>query len=202
MENAVSIPVNAALSFSGDTAPLIVSMPNINMAKPSRTVPSVFFFVPSFPVMRKMMPIAASTGEKELGLSSLTHTFPLSIPARERIHEVIVVPILAPMITPTACVSFIMPELTKPTTMTVVADEDWIVAVTKAPSSNAFILFSVSFSKTFSSFPPESITRPSPMVFIPYKNRASPPIIVSTPKISIFASLLFDESFLIIGIIQ
>ena len=37
---------------------------------------------------------------------------------------VIVVPILAPMITQTALVSDINPELTKPTTITVVADED------------------------------------------------------------------------------
>ena len=35
---------------------------------------------------------------------------------------------LEPMITPTACFSVIMPELTKPTTMTVVAEEDWITA--------------------------------------------------------------------------
>ena len=39
-------------------------------------------------------------------------------------HDVIVVPMLAPIIMPTACVSFIIPELTKPTTITVVADED------------------------------------------------------------------------------
>ena len=38
-------------------------------------------------------------------------------------HAVIVVPTLAPMITPAACVRFIIPAFTKPTTITVVADE-------------------------------------------------------------------------------
>ena len=38
-------------------------------------------------------------------------------------HAVTVVPMLAPMMTLMDCDSFIMPELTKPTTMTVVAEE-------------------------------------------------------------------------------
>ena len=38
---------------------------------------------------------------------------------------------------PTACVSFMMPEFTKPTTMTVVAEDDWITAVTPAPKRTA-----------------------------------------------------------------
>ena len=37
---------------------------------------------------------------------------------------VIVVPILAPMMIQTACCRLIIPELTNPTTMTVVAEED------------------------------------------------------------------------------
>ena len=49
---------------------------------------------------------------------------PPSIPARTRIQPVAVVPILAPMIMPTALASFIIPEFTKPTTITVVAEED------------------------------------------------------------------------------
>ena len=43
------------------------------------------------------------------------------------------------MTMPTALPSCMMPELTKPTTMTVVAEEDWITAVTSAPSSTPFI---------------------------------------------------------------
>ena len=47
-----------------------------------------------------------------------------SPPLRRRICAVTVVPIFAPRITPTDCLSVMMPALTKPTTMTVVADED------------------------------------------------------------------------------
>lgn len=39
-------------------------------------------------------------------------------------RDVIVVPTLAPIMTPIACESFMMPELTNPTTITVVADDD------------------------------------------------------------------------------
>ena len=118
------MPVKVGLSFKGETAPLIVSIPNMSTAKPNRMLPIVFFLEPSFPVIMQIIPIAARTGENELGLSSLINTFPLLIPVSDRIHDVIVVPMLAPIIMPTACVSFIIPELTKPTTITVVADED------------------------------------------------------------------------------
>ena len=45
------------------------------------------------------------------------------MPERLKIQAVMVVPRFAPMMTPVAWDSFIMPELTKPTTMTVVAAE-------------------------------------------------------------------------------
>ena len=53
---------------------------------------------------------------------------------RQIIHPVMLVPMTAPMMIAIACRSFIMAELTKPTTMTLVADEDWITAVTPVPS--------------------------------------------------------------------
>ena len=43
---------------------------------------------------------------------------------RHRIQPVTLVPRMAPMMTPMACRTFIMPELTKPTTITEVAEED------------------------------------------------------------------------------
>ena len=69
------------------------------------------------------MPISASTGVKDDGFSSRTITLALSMSPRLRIQAVTVVPTLAPIITLMACRSVIRPELTKPTTMTVVADE-------------------------------------------------------------------------------
>ena len=47
----------------------------------------------------------------------------LEIPPRLNIHAVTVVPIFAPIITPIDCLRDIIPEFTKPTTITVVADE-------------------------------------------------------------------------------
>ena len=49
------------------------------------------------------------------------------------IWAVIVVPMLAPMMTPIDCESDIRPALMKPTTSTVVTDDDWITAVINAP---------------------------------------------------------------------
>lgn len=39
------------------------------------------------------------------------------------------------MTMPMACLTCIMPELTKPTTITEVAEEDWMMAVTPVPRS-------------------------------------------------------------------
>ena len=71
-----------------------------------------------------MIPITARTGEKFDGFKNCIQKLSLSIPDKLKIHDVIVVPILAPMIIPIACDSFIIPEFTKPTTITVVADDD------------------------------------------------------------------------------
>ena len=60
---------------------------------------------------------------------------------RQRIQPVILVPSMAPSTMPMACLTFIMPELTKPTTMTEVADEDWMTAVTPVPSKMPFTVF-------------------------------------------------------------
>ena len=56
-------------------------------------------------------------------------------PNAEMIHAVTVVPILAPMITPIDCDKVSSPALTKLTTITVVAEEDWISAVMSTPVS-------------------------------------------------------------------
>ena len=110
------------MSARPETAPDIVSMPNISVANPSKMAPVSFFLV-SFRNIKKIMPRKASTGVKEEGFKSRTNRLPLSIPDRLKIHAVTVVPIFAPIITLMACVRDIRPELTKPTTMTVVAEE-------------------------------------------------------------------------------
>ena len=45
-------------------------------------------------------------------------------PRAEISHAVTVVPMLAPMMIPIACATFIIPEFTNPTTITVVAEDD------------------------------------------------------------------------------
>ena len=42
-----------------------------------------------------------------------------------------------PMITPTVCPSSMIPEFTRPTSMTVSADEDWIAIVITAPKKDS-----------------------------------------------------------------
>ena len=56
------------------------------------------------------------------------------------IHEVTVVPMFAPMITPMACASVSSPAFTKLTTMIVVAVDDCMRAVTPIPVRMPLIL--------------------------------------------------------------
>ena len=128
--------------------------------------------------------MTARIGEKEEGLNSWTMPSP-SRPASEMIQAVTVVPTLAPMMMPTAWVSFITPELTKPTTITVVADEDWMTAVTASPRKNPLTGLEVSRSKIVLSLLPAARSRPWPMTDMPNKNRDSPPSMVRKSKISI-----------------
>ena len=166
MENVVSIAENCGTSASGATDELMASIPYIRSANPIIIFPG-FLRLSFFKNIKNTIPITASIGENEEGFNNLINMLLLSIPVRLNIHDVIVVPILAPIITPTACSSFIMPELTKPTTITVVAEDDCITAVTPAPKSTALTGLEVSFSSIFSSFPPDAPVSPSPSRSIP-----------------------------------
>ena len=101
LEKRVRRLVNSGTSASGFTAPLMVSIPVIRMEKPRRMVPISFFF--SFlQNITRITPTRARTGPNVVGLQSCTTKLLLSIPERLKIQEVTVVPMLAPMITPTA----------------------------------------------------------------------------------------------------
>ncbi len=164
--NIIKRLVNSGISASGSRALLMVSIPVISIAKPAIIVPISFFLVLLAKSIMKT-PIMAKIGENDDGFSILIKKLSLSIPARLSTHDVTVVPILAPIIIPTACPSCIIPELTNPTTITVVAEEDCITAVTIAPSSTASEVFDVNFSSIPSSFPPDVLASPSPMICIP-----------------------------------
>ena len=148
---AVIRPENPGISASGATAPLMSSMPYIRMEKPIMTRPTSrrrCFFEP----MISRMPASASKGEKFLGLS-------LSIPVRDSSHAVSVVPILEPIITPMVCRSSITPEFTRPTSITVIAEEDWMAMVIPAPSKRLLIGLEVMRLSSFSSLPPAIFSR-------------------------------------------
>ena len=70
-----------------------------------------------FPVSMITTPIIIAIGAKFAGLNIFAHS------TLDTSHPVTVVPMLAPIITPIACVRFMIPAFTKPTTITVVADE-------------------------------------------------------------------------------
>ena len=101
-------------------------------------------------------------------------------PVRLKSHDVMVVPMLAPMIMPTTCSRRIMPEFTKPTTITVVAELDCTTAVTPAPSAIAAKRLLVARSSVLSSIPPECCSKPPLMSCIPNRENESPATNVNT----------------------
>ena len=79
------------------------------------------------------------------------------------------------MITPTDCVSVMIPELTRPTQITTVPADDWITPVIRVPKMTPLMVEEVSFCSTPCILPPASFSRPAPMIDMPYKNNAMPP---------------------------
>ena len=131
---AVSSPANWGISARGLTAPLISSMPYIKMAKPIMMRPTSRRRWRLEPMISRI-PARAIRGEKFSGFSRFTKTFSLSMPVRDRIHAVRVVPMLEPMMMPMVCLNSMTPEFTRPTSITVMAEEDWMAMVMPAPSS-------------------------------------------------------------------
>ena len=82
-------------------------------------------------------------------------------------QAVTVVPMLAPMMTPMACVRFISPALTKLTTITVVALDDWMSAVTRTPVMTPMKRFLVIAARMARRRSPANFSKPSDMIFIP-----------------------------------
>ena len=147
-------------------ASLIMPSPMNSTPSPAMMLPTfcTFLFFENMPIA---IPAKANSGAI-VPMSSAT-----SCP-------VIVVPILAPMIIHTACLRVISPELTKPTTMTVVADEDWITAVMTAPTSTPSIRLEVSFSRIPFNRSPATASRLLLIICIPHRKSPSPPSSINT----------------------
>ena len=133
-EKLVRKEMKPGSSRSLDTDPDMVFMPNISTAKPMRMSPT-WCRLRFFATVLSSTPATAVSALRDSVLSSCSAGDALpDTPDRQIIHPVMLVPMTAPMITAIAWRSFIMAEFTKPTTITLVADEDWITAVTPVPS--------------------------------------------------------------------
>ncbi len=91
------------------------------------------------------------------------------------IWAVMVVPMSAPRITPMAWDRDMSPAVTKPTSMTVVTDEDWMMAVTKAPVIRPMMRLLVSRARICFMLSPATFFRASAICSMPYRNTARPP---------------------------
>ena len=116
--------------------------------------------------------------------------------SRAMSRPVTVVPMLAPMMIHTAWFRVIMPALTKPTTMTVVAEEDWITAVMAAPTSTPKKRLAVSRSRICFIRLPAAASRPELIICMPYRNRARPP---NRLKKSVICIRLESSSFSLVS---
>ncbi|MPM46642.1 hypothetical protein SDC9_93347 [bioreactor metagenome] len=98
-------------------------------------------------------------------------------PKRATIHPVKVVPMFAPRITPMAWVRPISPAFTKLTTMTVVAEELWMMMVMSMPvmmETNRFLVINLRMAFILS---PADFCKPSLRSLIPNKKRPRLPTI-------------------------
>ena len=173
-----NIFLKTSSSAKGSTAVLIVFIPVNSIATPIRINP-MFFLRFLFENMISMMPAIASIAEKLVGFIRSIRKLPFFEPssfASRSICAVIVVPMFAPIIIPTAPRSFKMPAFTRPITMTVVAVDDCTAAVTTAPKKILVKIFPDIFASTFSSKPPDAFSSPLLSVFMPNIKNARPPI--------------------------
>ena len=149
-------------------------MPAIKMAKPMRMIPRFRFF--SFlDSIRRTMPMNARIGAKVVGLSSVSAMLSPLMPPSVRNQDVRVVPTLEPMIIPKVSANDRIPELTRPTSITVIADEDWMAMVIPAPRKKLRTSLRVTFFRVRSSAPPAICSSPPDMAFMPYRKKARPP---------------------------
>jgi len=102
----------------------------------------------------------ARSGRAKAAMSTLN-------PKIEIIHAVTVVPILAPMMTLMDSARVNSPALTKLTTITVVAEEDWIRAVINTPVNTPVTRLVVIAVRILRNLSPATFCKPSLIIFMP-----------------------------------
>ena len=183
--NVMSICWNSGISERPETELDMAFIPNISVANPRR-IAAVSFLLSGPFIIIMTVPIRATTGTNDVGLRSCSHILSLLMPLKLRIHAVMVVPTLEPMITLMACRRSMSPELTNPTTITVVAEELWMIAVMPHPAAKPVSLPDVIFSRSERSLSPARLSRALPMMSIPNRNRHNPPINDKISNMSIY----------------
>ena len=85
------------------------------------------------------------------------------------------VPTLEPIITPNESQKFTMPEFTRPTSITVMAEEDCMAMVIPAPKKKLKNWLLVTFFRVCSRAPPAMVSSPPDIIFMPNIKNARPP---------------------------
>ena len=176
------------------TAEVMFRSPEKSMPKPMAMLPIVralrtFLSMP----MIMMMPMMRAMGASEEGWKICSQEPPASISSSRMIWPVTVVPTLAPIMMPRDWRSVRRPAPTRPDVMTMVAVDDWMIAVTATPRRKALKELFVTRSIICLSVPEELSLSPSPIRRMPYRNMARPPSSVSALKkfmISPFALII------------
>ena len=96
------------------------------------------------------------------------------------ICAVTVVPILAPIMTPIAWASVMRPDVTKPMTMTSVAEELCTKIVTAIPARIDVTLLVVALPRMTFRLSPQAFLSPLDMIVMPYRNSPTPPSRIKT----------------------
>ena len=133
------------------------------------------------------MPPSARKGVMEEGFKSSSQIGP---PSEFKLSSqaVAVVPRLAPITTLAACVTFMIPELTRPTVMTVVT-EDCTNTARVVPKIQPLIRFSVILLIMPLRLPPAICDSAELIVFIPKIKRATP-LIIPVTRLNICIKLI------------
>ena len=185
-------------SRRGSTAELMAPMPNMRTAKPRR-MELTWSLVWDLENIRRRMPMMDTIPDRVAVDRRLTHPSPPWRAERETIQPVTEVPRMAPRMIPMACRTFIIPALTKPTTMTEVAEEDWMTAVTPVPSRTPLTGVEDNLYRMSSSLLPATFFSPSPMRDMPKRKRATPLSRAMTLlRPMVFVHSFCETSFLII----
>lgn len=119
------------------------------------------------PIDLRWLLLEKKSGMAKANIGSANAAISILKPKAEMIQAVTVVPILAPMMTPIDWPNVSKPAFTKLTTITVVAEDDWIRAVIKTPVSMPVTRLVVIAVKIRRNRSPANFCKPSLMVFMP-----------------------------------